>query len=223
MTEGLERDRRKQILDASEKAFATCGFEGASMRQIVSEADVNLATVYYYFNSKEGLLKAVLERRFEPLKKKILDLLHQLEEESKGSIVPIEKIVEAMVLPPFCRKIHGEHDALGTQLIGRIVNEPNSKSQEMLACLFQDVRQRAITMLGQNLPGMSESDLSWRLEFMWGAISSILSNPRKLELTTKGMCNLQNTREVGSQMIAFFSAGFKAPSISTELLSEKQV
>lgn len=59
------RDAQKtqqQILDAAEQEFARHGFKGARMSAIASGAQVTTATLHYYFENKEGLYKAVLQR-----------------------------------------------------------------------------------------------------------------------------------------------------------------
>ena len=52
---------RRRILKAASRIFAEHGFEGASIRDIVTKADVNQAAINYHFGSKEGLYRAVLE------------------------------------------------------------------------------------------------------------------------------------------------------------------
>jgi AcrR family transcriptional regulator len=51
---------RRRILKAASRVFAEHGFEGASIRDIVTKADVNQAAINYHFGSKEGLYRAVL-------------------------------------------------------------------------------------------------------------------------------------------------------------------
>lgn len=48
-----------KILRAAQKLFALRGFDGVTMRAIASEAGVNLASIVYYFENKEGLYLAV--------------------------------------------------------------------------------------------------------------------------------------------------------------------
>ena len=55
-------DIRAHLLDAALRAFATHGYEGASIREIASEAGVAPALLYHYFPGKEGLLQALFER-----------------------------------------------------------------------------------------------------------------------------------------------------------------
>ena len=61
-------DTRERILDAGERLFMAHGYEGTSMRQITSEACVNLAAVNYHFGSKESLMQEVFRRRLDWLR-----------------------------------------------------------------------------------------------------------------------------------------------------------
>jgi TetR/AcrR family transcriptional regulator len=49
------------ILTATEKVFARYGFEGATMAQLAAAAGLPKANLHYYFGTKEGLYRAVLE------------------------------------------------------------------------------------------------------------------------------------------------------------------
>ncbi len=51
----------EQILTAAEKVFARQGFEGATMNQLAAAAGLPRANLHYYFGTKEGLYRAVLE------------------------------------------------------------------------------------------------------------------------------------------------------------------
>jgi AcrR family transcriptional regulator len=66
---------RERILDAAESLFADRGFEGAAMRDIAAGADLNPASLYNHFTSKQALFEAVLERGLHPL----VDVLDTLE------------------------------------------------------------------------------------------------------------------------------------------------
>lgn len=59
--QATERD----ILRAAEQEFAERGLAGARLERIAERAEANRALVYRYFESKEGLFAAVLQRRFE--------------------------------------------------------------------------------------------------------------------------------------------------------------
>ncbi len=57
------------IIKAASRAFAQDGYEGASIRRIVLEADVNQAAINYHFGSKEKLYRAVLQNALRALTK----------------------------------------------------------------------------------------------------------------------------------------------------------
>jgi AcrR family transcriptional regulator len=56
---------RAQILKAAIGLFAERGYDGTSIRAIVSKAHVNQAAINYHFKGKEGLYAEVLKVAFE--------------------------------------------------------------------------------------------------------------------------------------------------------------
>lgn len=66
-----------KILRAAQKLFALRGFDGVTMRAIASEAGVNLASIVYYFENKEGLYLAVFRQYAEPLMEERMKMLKE--------------------------------------------------------------------------------------------------------------------------------------------------
>ena len=58
---GQSEGTRKALIDAGARLFATRGFHGVSVRELTSEAGVNLATVSYHFGGKAGLYEALID------------------------------------------------------------------------------------------------------------------------------------------------------------------
>ena len=203
-------DRPERILDAAEQVFADLGFAGASLRHIVREAGVNLATVYYYFQSKTGLMEAVLRRRFAPLREEHLELLRSAQSSAANRPLPVETILRAMLLPPLRLVVaDAPRRQAVTRLIGRIVSEPNPQAQKILRVQNAELRAAFLEALAASLPQVPAAELRWRLEFVWGALAFILCNPHKLERETHGACNPIDAEAVLAEMIAFFSPGFR--------------
>ena len=88
-----------RILDSAERLFARNGFEATSLRAIIVEARVNLASVHYYYRSKEGLIRAVIERRFAPINQERLRLLEECQQTAGDRTPSVEQILEAFLLP----------------------------------------------------------------------------------------------------------------------------
>ena len=58
-----EAQSRIAILDAAEELFAKHGFDATPTRKIAKKAKVTTGLVFYYFPTKEDLLKALIEER----------------------------------------------------------------------------------------------------------------------------------------------------------------
>lgn len=58
---------RERILAAALEIFSEQGFEGARTRDIAERADANLGLIKYYFDTKESLWKAAVDRAFGEL------------------------------------------------------------------------------------------------------------------------------------------------------------
>jgi len=55
--------RSRLVLEAAEEIFATRGFQGASIEDIATRAEVAIATLYKMFGSKEAIFAAIVEYR----------------------------------------------------------------------------------------------------------------------------------------------------------------
>jgi len=62
-TPKVVEDRKEQIIDAAMRVFAQKGFTRATNKDIAREAGITPGLIYYYFESKEAVLKAIIEQR----------------------------------------------------------------------------------------------------------------------------------------------------------------
>src|SRR5215210_7611723 len=62
MRDLLVAARREQILGAAPRVFAEKGFSRATTREVAREAGVSEGTIYNYFEDKEALLMAIIDR-----------------------------------------------------------------------------------------------------------------------------------------------------------------
>ncbi|MDR2014765.1 MAG: TetR/AcrR family transcriptional regulator [Azoarcus sp.] len=61
------RARRVQILDAAAHCFRAYGFHGASIANISRQAGMSAGHIYHYFESKEAIIAAIVQRDLERL------------------------------------------------------------------------------------------------------------------------------------------------------------
>ncbi|QGQ47533.1 forespore capture DNA-binding protein RefZ [Metabacillus sediminilitoris] len=65
MTQQSLRDTKQKILHAAMYLFNSKGYNGTSVREIASRANVNVAHISYYFKGKGGLLEYLISQYYE--------------------------------------------------------------------------------------------------------------------------------------------------------------
>jgi AcrR family transcriptional regulator len=66
-SEQIRAESREQILATARRLFAERGYDGCRVSDIASQSGMSQGNIYWYFPSKEALLKAVLADGFETL------------------------------------------------------------------------------------------------------------------------------------------------------------
>ncbi len=203
---------KERILDAAERLFAERGVAATSLRAIIAAAGVNLAAVHYHFGSKEALVAAVVGRRVEPLNRKRLELLDELERKSGRRPPRVEEIVEAFVAPPLR---FGEDPARGEiflKLIGRLLAEPELFFARIAASQFAQVRDRFVGALAKALPQLPAEEILWRLIFAVGAMAQATRSAPFLEAASGGLCRPAAIEETLGRLVRFIAGGLRAPT-----------
>ena len=198
---------KKRILDAAERLFSEAGLRTTSLRDITSEAGVNLAAVNYHFGSKESLLTAVLERAFNPVNKRRIAGLDELESQAGESGPSVEDILQAFLGPPFdAWNESGDRGLRFLKLLGQIHTEANEDVQAALLNQFKQVLERYTKALVRALPALEPIEVSRRMLFVVGAMAQTMlsANRFPLELATH---DLDQTRE---SLVRFLAVGFSA-------------
>src|ERR1051326_2271304 len=77
----MKADRRQQIIEAAMQVFAQKGFRGSTTRDLATQAGVNEAIIFRYFNTKEELYSAIIE--------------HKAAEHRSGQMEELERLANA--------------------------------------------------------------------------------------------------------------------------------
>ena len=104
---------REKILAAALEIFSERGFDGARTREIAERADANLGLIKYYFDTKEQLWKAAVDRAFEELGREFGPLLADAAANGTGDLDVLEELVRRFVRfgaqnPAFMRLMNDE-------------------------------------------------------------------------------------------------------------------
>jgi AcrR family transcriptional regulator len=78
-------DARMKIIDIARNIFTHFGFKKTTMEEIALATKKGKSSIYYYFNSKEEIFKAVVEKEAEELKEELFKKTSDIED-------PIERL-----------------------------------------------------------------------------------------------------------------------------------
>ncbi|MEI5994304.1 TetR/AcrR family transcriptional regulator [Candidatus Enterococcus mansonii] len=87
-------EKRNEILDYAEKLFILRGYELTTVNAILKEVGIGKGTFYYYFESKEEAMDAVIMRIIDD------ELVYAKEIISRKDLAPIEKLIISLFSKP---------------------------------------------------------------------------------------------------------------------------
>src|SRR5450631_2456220 len=155
---------RAAILNSAERLYADRGFADITLRDIVAEADVNLAAVNYHFGSKDELIAELFVTRSLATNRERLNEL-KAAEEAGGGRAGIDAVLRALVGPTLrgCLGPDKQRSAAARFMIrASIESVPpirRIKNREI------DHLRRFAAAMKRSLPGLDEADLYWGLHF----------------------------------------------------------
>lgn len=201
VNQGGERTRER-ILDAAEQLFSEHGLDGVSTRQIAARARAPLALANYHFASKEGLYRAVLQRRATQVSAERRALLARAF--ARHAKPPIEEVLEALARPWV--ELRGRPGGLAyTRLVARETGDPAEGKRGIVRELLDPIALDFIAAMERALPGHSRARVNWAYHFFIGALLLILANPDRLKRLSGQVCDFESERAVIREIVTFFS------------------
>jgi len=195
-------DTKSRIVDAAEKLFGMNGFEATSLRDITTEASVNLAAINYHFQSKDSLIDAIVARRIEPVNKRRMELL-----DAAGPDPTLEQILAAFMAPVMKVKT----DAM-VPLMGRILSNPDLFVDRVFLKHLAPVSQRFSEALSKVLPDLPPSEVLWRLHFSVAVMTHTMLWGKVYPKITNGICDITDRDALVDRAVRFVAAGFRVPA-----------
>ena len=133
-------------------------------------------------------------------------MLDALEAKAGAEPVPVAKILEAFLVP--AAEWAADHPE-SIRLMGRLHAE--AMTPEIAERHFKPMGLRFIGALRRSLPHLSEAELSWRFEFMIGAMAIAMTG--KLTPLFGGTPNRRGRLQ---SLLAFIGGGFQARATRLE-------
>ncbi|PID80438.1 hypothetical protein CSB20_07525 [bacterium DOLZORAL124_64_63] len=191
------QETKEKLLDAAECLFARRGFDEVSVRELATEAGVNVAAVNYHFQTKENLFREVIARRFVHQRDTTLNALNRyLEKTGSGhGLAPVIHILAEQYL----------RGSLGTtgssafmMLVARELHTTRTHgSMTFFREMVQPVFHTFAMAIRSCRPQMSDEDIAFFMASVVGQIHHFIVRWHKIQ-------TLGPDSPEGKMMIAMF-------------------
>ncbi|MCP4991258.1 MAG: TetR/AcrR family transcriptional regulator [Colwellia sp.] len=202
---------KNKILDAADVLFADKGFNGTSLREITSQANVNLAAVNYHFGSKKELIKAVMSRYMDELSPQLESALSLIcQAEVKPTLHEVFSAFSEPLLSLNEFKANGTSTFL--QLLGRGYTDSQGFLRWFLTTQYPNVFANFTQAVKTAYPELSTEEMFWRLHFTMGTIVFTMSSSEALiDIAHNDFDNKLDIAGVIERVIPYVAAGVAAP------------
>jgi Transcriptional regulator len=149
-------DKQQQIMTIAEKLFSELGFEGASVRDIAKEAEVNVAMISYYFGSKDKLLEAIFIKHTDIIRLKLENILM---DEKMDPLQRVNVMIDAYVEKAF--RSQGFHRIMVREQmlnkdshISKLLHEMKKRNQDLVRQLITYGQKQGVFKKNIDIPLM---------------------------------------------------------------------
>lgn len=217
MGSGMKRKSRgngtspqETLLDAAERLFAEKGFDGVSIRELTQAAGTNLASVNYYFGSKENLFAEAIGRRIRSVNARRLELL-QAETSRAGHTGPrLEKILDAFVRPLFELGVDAKEREQIRRMVTRVFMQADSVSMPIFEAELLPVGQQFGMAIAQARPGLTRQQIAVGIFFLAGALINLFVSMRRFDRLAAMFGEMPGNEEVLKLLVTSGVATFDA-------------
>ena len=203
---------RGAILAAAERLYADRGFGDVTLRDIVAEANVNLAAVNYHFGSKDELIAELFVTRSLALNRERLRELRAAEEKGKKR-ADVSEILRALIGPSLRGCLGPEHErSTAARFMIRASIEAVPPIRRIRNREIDHLR-KFVAALSRTLPERSEVELYWGLHFALAMAQQTVRDSERLTKLSEGKCDLDDVEGVIDRVVAVAVLALTGPAV----------
>ena len=191
---------RTAILAAAERLYADRGFGDVTLRDIVAEANVNLAAVNYHFGSKDELIAELFVTRSLALNRERLRELRAAEEAGPGR-ADVSDILRALVGPTLRGCLGPERErSTAARFMIRASIESVPPIRRIRNREIDHLRKFVVAMR-RALPDRGDVELYWGLHFALAMAQQTVRDSERLTKLSEGKCDLNDVEGVIARVV----------------------
>jgi AcrR family transcriptional regulator len=202
-------ETRERILNVAEGLFARNGYNGTSLREVASAAELQTAAIGYHYPSKEELFDTVVRRRAAVMSEWRQRALQQMRGRQGVAPIALDDLVRAYVQPFYESASHGDPGWRNyAALMGRLAN--STLGTEVIARHYDATARQYLDEFKRALPRVPEASVIDGFTFMVASMLALCANTgRAQRLAGPGEVERPLT-EPFSNLVMFLVSGFLA-------------
>lgn len=157
-------ETRKRVLDAAIEVFAEVGYEAAHTRLLAERAGVKLPAISYYFGSKEGLFRAVIEHitaQFEgnmaPASERVRAVLDSAEASHEELLQFLCELLDTFV----GTMLSSTHPESWRMILGRAENENSAALEPLHSCIRRLTAEPCKALIARLMGELEGEEMTW--------------------------------------------------------------
>jgi len=196
-----------RILSHAEKLFSIDGYAGVALRKITSDAGVDLASIKYYFGSKEGLFHAVLARRVDRMSEKRLESLAKIEI-CKDSEKTIEELLRVFLIPLLGDTPDEVKELQNYRLLIALVTNSRKWQSVAFEVHYDPVAIKFIEALSRTLPDVPLERICWAFSFFLGSLVNAFAETGRIDRLSGGRCQSSDLNAAFEELVHYTKGAF---------------
>ena len=204
----VQKDTAERILNAAEELFSEKGFAETSLRNITTQAGVNLAAVNYHFGSKKSLIQAVFARYLTPFSHQFSLELDNIEHQQNSP----EQLLRLLITTLSKSGLENSKKfGVFMRLLGLAYAQGQGHLRKFLTAEYGSVFSRYMKEINRITPQLTPMERFWRIHFMLGSAVFAMSSVDSLMAMADHDLNMKtDVDDVVSQLLPFLASGLMA-------------
>ncbi|WP_417415134.1 TetR family transcriptional regulator [Hoeflea sp.] len=195
------------ILDAAERLFAECGYDGASVRDIASAAGAQIASISFHHVNKETLFERVVERRASELSQLRLEALSVRKQGDEP--LTLEAVLSAFLRPYLEKAGAGDPQWLAYARLVAMVSADTRWHTISERC-FDPTAGVFIAEIATLFPDADTTTIAVSFIFSVSAMLSLSTSRWRIEALAAASGNQPAMERLADDLVRFCAAGMRA-------------
>lgn len=200
-------DIRTNLIDVAESLFAERGYFGTSIRDITSAAGERLAAVNYHFESKEGLFRAVIDRRAPIISHDRKALILAIDHNGPADALFVRQMVEAILSPLMHRAATGDQGWNNYARLIAAVAGTRLWSEEIMSKYFNEPVRLFVEKMMKAFPHCDEYTVLNMYQFTVGEMAYLCAQNGRMESISSGRYSSTDLKKLYDKAVRFITGG----------------